>query len=237
MAVHPSARLAPGVVLGAFCSVGANARIGPDTSLHDHAVVGPGVTLGRGCIVRPSVVLYPGTEVGDRCEFHSGTVIGADCYGHEEEHGFLVKPPRFGGVKIGNQVEIGANCSIELGQERDTCIGDQVKIGDLVVVAHDCRIGAGSRLTAQVGLASNVTLGQDVLLMGQVGVRSGVCIGDRAVVLAKSGVFGDLAADGVYLGYPARPHRDALRAMAAASKLPRLWRRLLKGARPSAVRE
>lgn len=233
VAVHPSADIAADVVPGAFCSVGAGARLGAGTVLQDHVVVGAGVTVGRDCRLHPHVVLYPGVSLGDRCEIHSGTAVGADCYGHEDSEagGSLVKPPAPYSVVIGDDVEVGVNCSIERGQQRDTQICDSVKIGDLVVVAHDCHIGIRARLTAQVGLASNVTLGDDVMLMGQVGVRGGVTIGDRVVVFAKSGVCGDLPGDAQYFGYPARPHREALRAMALARSLPRLWRALLKGAR------
>ena len=226
-AVHPTARIGAGVTLGPFCTIGRDACIGAGSTLHDHVTIGEGCRVGRDCVIRPHAVLYHGVVLGDRCEIHAGAVLGADCYGHAHEGGALPKTGARRTVRIGDAVEIGVNSSVQRGQERDTRIGDHAKLGDLVVVAHDCAIGLRVRLTAQVGLANGVTLRDDVMLMGQVGVNSGVTIGERSVVLAKSGVMSDIPCDSVYFGYPARPRVEALRAMALGRHASRIWQRFL----------
>ena len=221
-AVHPSAELAADVALGAFCSIGAGARIGPGTVLRDHVVVGPGAAVGRDCLLHTHVVLYDGVVIGDRCELHSGTAIGADCYGHEDEDEGLVKPPAQGSVTIGNDVEIGVNCSIERGQQGDTRIADGVKIGDLAVVAHDCRIGRRNIICSQVGIAGSTTTGDYVVMAGQVGVRDHVHIGDQAQLGAQAGVSSDVPGGEVYLGSPATPIRQQKVRFAAFAKMPQM---------------
>ena len=223
-----SPKLGARAFISPITSVGSNVTIGDDCVLHAGTVLCEDVHIGNGSILHPNVVIYPGVRIGSRCELHSGCVIGSDGYNYEHDaatNGYR-KPVSSGGVVIGDDVEIGANSSIHRGQDRDTVVEDHVKIGDLTHVGHDCHIGRASRLIAQVGIASNVVLGERVILMGKVGVRAGVTIGDDAVVLAKSGVFGNLAGDRVYLGYPARPHREALKAMAALQKVHSLIRLL-----------
>jgi UDP-3-O-[3-hydroxymyristoyl] glucosamine N-acyltransferase len=200
--------------------IAPDAQIADDVIIGEHVSIGAGAVIGAGCRLHSNATLYPGVRMGARCEVHSGAVLGSDSYGYEETRDAVFKTPRHCGVVLGDEVEIGPQSVIEAGAERDTRLDDQVKIGALVMVGHDCVIGRRTRLIAQVGLASGVTLGEEVLLMGQVGVRAGATIASRIVVLARSGVYGDLTRSGVYLGTPARPRMQALRIMAAAARLP-----------------
>ena len=213
------ARIAPTAVIAPDATIADSAVIG------DHVCIGAGAVIGAGCRLHSGATLYPGVRLGARCEVHSGAVLGSDSYGYEETREAVFKTPRHCGVVLGDEVEIGPQSVIEAGAERDTRLGDQVKIGALVMIGHDCEIGRRTRLIAQVGLASHVTLGEEVLLMGQVGVRAGVTITSQVVVLARSVVYGDLVRSGVYLGTPARPRMQALRIMAAAARLPRWFAR------------
>jgi UDP-3-O-[3-hydroxymyristoyl] glucosamine N-acyltransferase len=164
--------------------------------------------------------------VGDRSVIHSGARLGTDGYGYRFQNGAHRKIPQVGGCVIGSDVEIGANTTIDRGSVGTTEIGDDVKIDNLVHIGHNVRIGAHCLIVAQVGISGSAVVGQQVTLGGQVGVNGHVRIGDNIVVAAKSGVWGSLTEPGVYSGSPARPHRETLRAQAAAARLPGLWQRL-----------
>lgn len=230
--VHPAAVVAEEVVVGPDVVIGPGAvvergvRLGAGVQIGAQTVVGAGCELGAGVVLHPQVTLYPGVRVGARSIIHSGARIGVDGFGYVFAGGMHRKVPQVGGCVVGEDVEIGANVTIDRGSVGNTEIGDNVKVDNLVHIAHNVRVGARSVLVAQVGIAGSTVIGAGVTLGGQAGVAGHITIGEGATVAGQAGVFGDLPGSGVYSGYPARPHKEALRAQAGLSRLPRLIRRI-----------
>lgn len=212
--VHPAARVSQDASIADGCVVGAGAEIAAGAALHANAVVGDLAVIGQDTVVGAGAAVGAGVRVGARCVVHSGAVVGFAYRPTPVGERGLTKPPSYGGVVIGDGVEIGPNAVIEEGETEPTTIADGARVGSLSHVGHDCSIGRGAELVAMVGLASEVTVGEDALLMGQVGVTGGVRIGDRAVVFGKSGVIGHVPDDGGYMGYPAWPRDEWLRTQA-----------------------
>jgi UDP-3-O-[3-hydroxymyristoyl] glucosamine N-acyltransferase len=225
--------IAPGVVIGEGARIGANSR------LDANVVVGAGVALGAGCHIYPAVTLYPGTVLGDRVIVHAGARLGSDGFGYVFRRGRHEKIPHVGRCIVESDVEIGANTTIDRGSIDDTVIGAGTRIDNLVHIAHNVRIGRLCLIMAQVGIAGSARVEDGAILAGQAGLAGHITIGAGARVAAQAGVFGDMPAGETWSGYPARPHREALRAQAAMFKLPSLLRGLerLLGERPSADEE
>ncbi|HEY3133354.1 MAG TPA: UDP-3-O-(3-hydroxymyristoyl)glucosamine N-acyltransferase [Gemmatimonadaceae bacterium] len=232
--VAASARIGAGVKLGKRIAIGEYAIIGADTTLGDdvvigsHSVVGERVTIGSGSRLWPSVTIYSGATLGARVLVHSGARIGCDGFGYVFRDGAHQKIPHVGRCLIGDDVEIGANTTIDRGSIDDTVVGNGTKIDNLVHIAHNVRIGEKCLLMAQVGIAGSVTIGEGAILAGQAGISGHLSIGAGARLAAQAGVFGDIPAGETWSGYPARPHRDSLRASAALFKLAGMMRRLEK---------
>lgn len=210
--VHPGASIGDGVVIGAHTTVHSGVRI-----MHD-CVIGTGVTLF------PNVVLYENTRVGDRVIIHAGAIIGAYGFGYRQVDGRHQLSAQLGCVEIGHDVDIGAGATIDRGTYGPTVIGDGSKIDNLVMIAHNCRLGRHNLICSQVGIAGSTTTGDYVIMAGQVGVRDHVHIGDRAVLCSKAGVSNDVRAGEEVLGSPAAPLRQAKLQMAAVAKLPEMRR-------------
>jgi UDP-3-O-[3-hydroxymyristoyl] glucosamine N-acyltransferase len=230
--VHPTAVVGKNVMIGEMASIGPNCTVGDNVKIGARAVFMPGCfvgddcEIGDDCIVFANVTLYPYSVLGARVTIHSGTVIGADGFGYMRIGDHSYKVPHVGNVEIGDDVEIGSNCSIDRAKTGSTVIGARTKIDNLVHIAHNVKTGADCIIIAQVGLAGSAELGHGVTIAGQAGVKEHVTIHDGAIVMGKAAVFGDIAAGEQVSGYPARPHREKMRVEAATAKLPEYVRRI-----------
>jgi UDP-3-O-[3-hydroxymyristoyl] glucosamine N-acyltransferase len=230
--VHPTAIIAPGVRLQpdvtveAYAVIREGAEIGDRAWIGSHSVVGDGVKLGADVRLFPHVTLYPGTTLGDRVTVHSGARIGSDGFGYVFRGGVHEKIPHAGRCLIGNDVEIGANSTVDRGSIDDTVVGDGTKIDNLVQIGHNVRIGRLCLLVAQVGVAGSSRVEDGAVLGGQVGLAGHLTVGAGARLAAQAGVISDVPAGETWSGYPARPHREALKASAALFKLSAMMKRL-----------
>jgi len=230
--VHSTAVIERGVDLGEDVSIGPYAVIGEDAVVGDgcaigaHSVVGRGAKVGRGCTLHPHVVLYPGTVVGDRVVIHSGARLGVDGFGYVFVDGRYRKIPQVGGCVVGDDVEIGANTTIDRGSIGDTRVGEGTKLDNLVHLAHNVRLGAHSVLAALVGIAGSARVGARAMMGGQAGVRDHVELGRDVRVAAATKVLRDVPDGETVSGNPARPNRRYLRVRALTEKLPEIYRRL-----------
>jgi UDP-3-O-[3-hydroxymyristoyl] glucosamine N-acyltransferase len=209
-----------------MCTVGAGARVGEDVVLHAQVALGRDVRLGTGSELFPMVVVYDGVQIGERCLIHAGCVLGSDGHGFEPSAQGWVKIPHTGTVVVEDEVEIGANTTIDRGRFGATRIGRGAKIDNLVQLGHNVIVGEGAMIVAQVGIAGSAVIGARAVLGGQVGVGGHVRLGDRVQVGGQSGVFGDVPAGEIVLGHPARPRTEALRNMAQAARVPGLVEKL-----------
>ena len=232
--IAATARIGKGATLGVRVSVGeyvvigAGSKIGSDVVIGAHGVVGENATVGDGARLWPGVTIYPGASLGNRVMIHSGARIGCDGFGYVFRDGAHNKIPHVGRCIIGDDVEIGANTTIDRGSIDDTVIGSGTKIDNLVQIAHNVRIGENCLLMAQVGVAGSAAIGDGAILAGQAGISGHLSIGAGARVAGQAGVFGDIPAGETWSGYPARPHRESLRASAALFRLASMMRRLEK---------
>ena len=232
--VHPTAVIGRGARLGANVSIGAYAVIGDGARLDDdvvidaHAVVGAGVAVGAKSHLYPSVTAYSGAVIGQRVIVHAGARLGSDGFGYVFRGGGHEKIPHVGRCIVEDDVEIGANTTIDRGSIDDTVIGAGTKIDNLVHIAHNCRIGRLCLIMAQVGIAGSVRAEDGCIIAGQVGISGHHTIGKGSTLAAQAGVFGDIPPGETWSGYPARPHKEALRAQAALFRLAPLMRQLEK---------
>jgi UDP-3-O-[3-hydroxymyristoyl] glucosamine N-acyltransferase len=239
---HPAPRPTSGVHPTAV--VASSARLGANPSIGPHVVIGDDVVLGNDCVLHAGVVLYPrvhagerftayaraivreDVRIGDRVVLHAGAVVGSDGFGYLPATDGIRKIPQVGTVILEDDVEVGANATIDRAALGATRIGRGTKIDNLVMVAHGCVTGPFCLLAAQSGLAGGTTLGTGVMFGGQVGSAGHLRIGDGAKVAAKSGIHNDLAGGATYGGIPAIEVRAWRRAMSALAKLPELFRRV-----------
>jgi UDP-3-O-[3-hydroxymyristoyl] glucosamine N-acyltransferase len=230
--VHPTAVLGDGVAIAASATVGPCAVIGDGCVVGERARIGAQTVLGERCrvgddaVLHAHVTLYDGASVGDRSVIHSGARIGADGFGFVWEGGGHRKVPQVGGCRVENDVEIGCNTTIDRGSVGDTVIGAGSKIDNLVQIGHNCRIGRHVIIISQVGISGSTRVGDGAVLAGQAGVGGHLEIGAGARVAGQAGVTASVDAGATVSGYPARPHREAMRAQAAVFKLPELMKRL-----------
>ena len=230
--VHPTAVIGRGarvgaeVQIGPYVVIGDGASLGERVRLHAHVVIGAGVDVGAECELFESVTLYPGTTLGARVRVHAGARIGADGFGYVFRNGAHEKIPHVGRCVVEDDVEIGANTTVDRGSIDDTVIGAGTRIDNLVQIGHNVRIGRLCLIMAQVGIAGSVRVEDGCILAGQAGVSGHLTIGAGARLAAQAGAFGDIPAGETWSGYPARPHRTALRAQAAMFKLPSMLRAL-----------
>lgn len=224
--VEEGARLGEGVAVGPFAVVEAGAVIGAGTRLGAHCVVGAGAEIGEECALLPHAVVYPGTVLGRRVILHAGARIGVDGFGYVFVEGAHRKVPQVGRCVVGDDVEIGANTTLDRGSIGDTAVGEGTKIDNLVQLGHNVTVGRHAVLASQVGVAGSTRIGHGVLAGGQAGIGGHLDVGDGAQLGGQAGIIGDIAAGETVVGYPARPRREFLRVAAAQSRVPDLLKRV-----------
>src|SRR6266478_1952820 len=222
--VAPLARVSTGASIGPYAVIGEDAHIGAGTQIGAHGVIGAGCWIGDNCRIHPRVTLYAGVRIGHRVEIHSGAVIGADGFGYAYGEGRYWKFPQAGIVEIADDVEIGANTTIDRGSLDDTRIGEGVKLDNLVHIAHNCQIGAHTVMAALVGLSGSCTFGKRVVVGGQAGFGEQCELEDGAVIGGQSGVLGGktIRTGQTVWGTPARPLEKFKEQFAWYGQLPAL---------------
>lgn len=220
--VAASAQIDPTAHIGPHCVVGEQVKIGARVVLQGANHVGEGSQLGDDTNIFPNVTIYARTQIGRRVRIHAGSVIGSDGYGYVFDQGVHVKVPQIGNVIIGDDVEIGANVTVDRGALGPTVIGKGTKIDNLVQVAHNVVIGEHSLLVAQVGIAGSTKLGNYVILGGQVGIAGHLKIGSQVTIGAQSGVMHDVPDGGKVIGTPGVPDKQFKRQTIAIWQLPEL---------------
>ena len=221
--IPSSARVHPGAV------VGPRTVLGERVIIHSGAVLMRDVAVGDDTVIFPNAVLYPRVTVGKRCVIHGGAVLGADGFGFAFHEGRYHKIPQVGGVRTGDDVEIGANTCVDAGTLAPTVIGDGTKLDDLVMVAHNVKIGRHAVLVGQVGIAGSTTIGDHCVFAGQSGAVGHITIGKGVKVTAKTGVAKDTPDGAMVSGFPGRDHRVWLKEQAALARLPEFVSKLRKG--------
>lgn len=236
--VHPTAELGPGVSVGAGCVIGAGVRIGAGSRIGPLCVLGDGVRLGRDCILHARVTVCHDCEVGDRVILHPGCVIGSDGFGNALEEGRWVKIPQIGRVVIGDDVEIGANTTIDRGALDDTVIGTGVRIDNLVQIAHNCVIGEHTAIAGCAGIAGSTRIGRHCLIGGAAMILGHIEIGDHVTVSGASFIGKSLPEPGVYTStMPQMPHAEWLRNAAQLRHLADMRERIRALERELAARK
>ena len=224
--IHPTAtidetaQIGNGVKIGAHCYVGPNVKIGESTILYPNVTILDESTIGKNTTLWPGAVVREPCHIGNDCIIHPNATIGADGFGFrpDPEKG-LVKIPQIGNVIIGNNVEIGANSSVDRGKFSSTILGDGCKIDNLVQIGHNSKLGMFCIMAGNSGLAGSVTLGNGVIIGGSASIKDHTTIGDGAIIGAGSGVAADVEAGKTMLGYPAIDAKDALRQWAILKRM------------------
>jgi UDP-3-O-[3-hydroxymyristoyl] glucosamine N-acyltransferase len=230
--IHPTAvlgrgvRLGDGVRIGPYSVLEEGVEVGDGSRIGAHVVVGADSRLGRGVLLHPQVVVYPGAVLGDGVILHAGARVGVDGFGYVFQEGRHRKVPQVGGCVIGEDVEIGANTTVDRGSIGDTRIGPGCKLDNLVQIGHNVTVGPLSILAGQAGVAGSARVGAGVLIGGQAGIGGHLELGDRSRISAQAGVTGDIGPGETVTGYPARPRMEFLRAVAAQARMPELRKRI-----------
>jgi len=224
--VSPTAQIADSATVHSGATISDDVTIGPGSTIHSGAQLLAGCRIADGVTIFPGAVLYENTRIGPRCIIHAGAVLGAYGFGYKLVDGRHVLSAQLGYVELEAEVEVGAGSTIDRGTYGATVIGEGTKIDNLVMIAHNCRIGRHNLICSQVGVAGSTTTGDYVVMAGQVGVRDHVHIGKGAVLGAKAGVSSDVRDGVAMLGCPAVPEREQKLLFALISKLPEMRKQL-----------
>ena len=232
--VHSSAIIGKNVSLGKDVFIGPyvviedGASIGDRTEIYSFSYIGKGVSIGEDTVLEPRVTVFYGCSVGDRCLIHSGAVIGADGFGFVRDGAKQIKIPQVGIVSIGDDVEIGANTTIDRATTGKTLIGSGTKIDNLVQIGHNTHVGNDCTIVSQSGVAGSTNIGDRVIIAAQAGVRDHTLIGSDSIVAGRAGVTKQVKSGTIVSGYPARDHREELKIEASIAKLPEFMSKIEK---------
>jgi UDP-3-O-[3-hydroxymyristoyl] glucosamine N-acyltransferase len=224
--VHETAQIGTDVSIGPHCVIEAGVTISDRTTIAANSVIGAGAQLGEDCTLKSSVTIYPGVHIGNRVIVHAGVVLGSDGFGYVRDRstGSYEKFPQIGRLIIGNDVEIGANSTIDRGALDETVIADGVKIDNLVHIGHNVKVGKNVVIAAQTGVSGSVVIEENVVVAGQVGIADHVRIEEGAILGAQCGIPSNKVIRGkgiLFWGTPARPIREYLKELAVLSRLAR----------------
>lgn len=226
--ISPNAKIAKDVAIGACAVIEDGVEIGEGSIIYSGCYIGCRTKIGKKCLIYSNVSIREQIEISDRVIIHSGTVIGSDGFGFVMVDGVQEKIPQIGTVLIENDVEIGANVTIDRARFDKTLIGKGTKIDNLVQIAHNVVAGENCVIVAQAGVSGSTILGKEVILAGQAGIVGHICIGDKAIVAGQAGVTKSIPAGVKVSGYPAKPHETALRVNACLQRLPELYKKIKK---------
>lgn len=226
--IDATAKLGESVYIGAFSYIAAGSKIGNNTQIYPQVFIGEGVTIGDNTIIYPGVKIYPGCQIGNNCIIHSGAVIGSDGFGFAPEDGVYKKIPQLGIAIIEDDVEIGANTTIDRAVMDATIIHKGVKLDNLIQIAHNVEIGENTVMAAQVGISGSTKVGKNCMLGGQVGLGGHINIGNNANIGAQSGIISHVEEGAKIIGTPAIPVKDFFRSSVVFPKLPDIYKELSK---------
>jgi UDP-3-O-[3-hydroxymyristoyl] glucosamine N-acyltransferase len=210
------------VTIGPFVCIGAHVTVGDRVVIHSNAAIGDGVAIGNDVVIEPNVTIFERCTIGNRVIIHAGTVIGSDGFGFAADGDSYVKIPQTGDVVIEDDVEIGANNTIDRATFATTRIQRGVKTDNLVHVAHNVTVGENTVIVAQAGISGSVTIGRHVIIAGQAGIAQHLSIGDHAIVGPQSGIAKSIGDNEIITGSPGMPHRQFLKVQRIVQGLPEL---------------
>lgn len=222
--IADTAQIGESVYVGAFAYISNNAVIGNNVQVYPQTFIGDNVIIGDNTILYPGVKIYAGCKIGADCILHAGSVIGSDGFGFAPEGETYKKIPQMGNVILEDQVEIGANTTIDCATMGSTVIRKGVKLDNLIQIAHNVEIGANTVMASQCGIAGSTKIGKNCSFGGQVGIGGHISIGDKTQIGAQSGIANNIAGNQILLGTPAQNARDCARSYAVVRNLPDLQR-------------
>jgi len=225
--ISDTATVGENLFLGAYAYIGKNVTVGNDVAIHPSVTISNNVTIGNGTVIYPGATIYRDCVIGANCIIHAGAVIGADGFGFAPDaNGEFQKIPQIGNVVLEDNVDIGANSTIDRATMGSTIIRKGAKIDNLVQIGHNVEVGMNSAMAAQVGIAGSCKVGNNVMIGGQVGLAGHLKIGDRAMIAAQSGVPGDVKPDTKVMGSPSFDIDDYKKSYIGFRRLPRILTRL-----------
>jgi UDP-3-O-[3-hydroxymyristoyl] glucosamine N-acyltransferase len=222
--IAASASVGDDCFVGAFAYIGENAKIGKGCRIYPHVYIGDQVTVGDNTTLYPNTVIYNDCVIGSNCIIHAGVVIGSDGFGFAPENGVYKKIAQIGNVVIEDDVEIGANTTIDRAVMGATTIRKGVKLDNLIQIAHNVEVGSHTVMAAQTGIAGSTKIGENCMFGGQVGLGGHIQIGDRTQIGAQAGVISNIKADSQIMGSPAFPLKTFLRSSILYEKLPEMYK-------------
>jgi UDP-3-O-[3-hydroxymyristoyl] glucosamine N-acyltransferase len=225
--IASTATLGEGVYIGAFAYIGENVTIGKNVSIYPNAYIGDNVSIDESTIVHPGASIYANCKIGKNCLIHSGAVIGADGFGFSTDaNGIYQKVPQIGNVVLEDDVELGANSTIDRATMGSTIIRKGVKIDNLCQIAHNVEVGENTAMAAQVGIAGSAKIGKNIMIGGQVGIAGHLSIADGTIILAQSGIPSSVRKQSIIMGTPAIPSDDFKKSYFGFRKLPYILTKL-----------